>query len=293
MFREACTKARSFTLPVFLLRRDGAGNCSGSIGTFVVVNKEGWIVTAGHIVEQLEKLLKEENEYKEWERARAAIDGDASLSAKEKNRQLTKLQRPPKQKTSRAVGVWAQFPGAARPKIVSGACAPLVDLGVGKLEPFDPAWVKEYPVFKDPTKNYEPGVSLCTMGFPFHKVEPTWDPATNRFLLPPNSFPAPLFPIDGIYTRGIEVIPDPPIPGPAPFPQKWLETSATGLRGQSGGPIFDSKGTIWAIQCQTHSYALGFDKVPNQYLNVGIGVHAETVLGLFRELGMDFAISDY
>jgi hypothetical protein len=131
------------------------------------------------------------------------------------------------------------------------------------------------------------------MGFPFHKVNPAWDAPSNSFRLPPNAFPAPLFPIDGIFTRGIDVLSPTPSPDPPPFPQRWIETSATGLRGQSGGPIFDAKGTIWAIQCQTHSYPLGFDKVPNQYLNVGIGVHAETVMGMFRAMGIDFAMSDY
>ena len=32
--------------------------CSSSIGTFVVVNKEGWVVTAGHILRQWVKLCE-------------------------------------------------------------------------------------------------------------------------------------------------------------------------------------------------------------------------------------------
>lgn len=38
----------------------------------------------------------------------------------------------------------------------------------------------------------------------------------------------------------------------------FIETSTPRLRGQSGGPIFDVNGAIWAIQSQTHHLKLGF-----------------------------------
>ena len=48
MFSSAYAIAREFTFPVVISRRDLKGKCSSGIGVFVVINKEGWISTAGH-----------------------------------------------------------------------------------------------------------------------------------------------------------------------------------------------------------------------------------------------------
>jgi hypothetical protein len=58
--------------------------------------------------------------------------------------------------------------------------------------------------------------------------------------LPPNLFPIPFFPVEGIYTRNIlsEKTQDQSIY------IMFLETSSLGLKGQSGGPICDMEGNI-------------------------------------------------
>ena len=110
----------------------------------------------------------------------------------------------------------------------------VVDLGVVKLEPFDPNWVKVYPVFKDWKKDFEPGRSLCKLGFPFHQFTPTWDPTNKGFILPPGALPLPRFPIEGIFTRTSQIV----IEGPdqPPFPVKYVETSSPGFLGQAAVP---------------------------------------------------------
>ena len=66
-----------------------------------------------------------------------------------------------------------------------------------------------------------------------------------------------------------------------------LETSSPGLRGQSGGPIFDTDGRVWALQSRTTHLPLGFspevevngkEVTEHQFLNVGWGVHSETII---------------
>lgn len=166
----------------------------------------------------------------------------------------------------------------------------VIDLGVGKLDPFDSTWVKTYPVFKDQTKNFEPGKSLCKLGFPFHQFQPTWEAATEKFMLPPGALPMPRFPIEGIFTRISEVR----VEGdekPA-YPIRYLETSSPGLLGQSGGPTFDDQATIWAIQAKTSHLPLGFVG-QNQYFNVGLGVHPDTMFPIFKEAGIAYQLSDY
>jgi hypothetical protein len=109
----------------------------------------------------------------------------------------------------------------------------------------------------------------------------------------------PLFPIDGIFTRIREVVITPNSP---PYRILLVETSTPGLRGQSGGATFDTKGTVWAIQTRTIHVPLGFDPpVPggkagekeHQFLNLGQGVHPETMFHLFNKNKIDFKVSNY
>ncbi len=147
----------------------------------------------------------------------------------------------------------------------------------------------------------QPGRSLCRLGFPFHSVQPVFHPERNAFELPPGSIPLPLFPNDGILTRIVEVEVAPPLDPPPPFKFQFIETSSPGLLGQSGGPIFDQNGTVWGIQSRTVHHPLGFSPpVPggkpsekeHQFMNVGWGVHAETIVGAMRDLGIAFALSN-
>jgi hypothetical protein len=81
---------------------------------------------------------------------------------------------------------------------------------------------------------------------------------------------------------------------------KLFETSSPGLRGQSGGPVFDQDGTIWGLQTDTVSYPLGFDPVvPNsnpaqkvhQFLNVGRCIHVESIIGLLKQNGVKYELA--
>ena len=296
MFRQAIAIASQYTLPIILSRKTVGGACSSMIGAFIIVNDEGWIVTANHILELFKKLSDETQMMRDIETQRNDIKGDAKLSAKERRSRLSKLKRPGKNATDQCSAWW----GRSGVEATSMAGISAGDIGVAQLHPFDPAWVTTYPVFKDPSKNFEPGTSLCKLGFPFHSIQPPWNVQAQNFELPPGALPVPRFPIEGIFTRTIDiVVPGAPAP---PFPLRLVETSSPGLRGQSGGPIFDVKGTIWAVQSDTVHYPLGFDPaVPggksgdteHQFLNVGRGVHPDTIFGLLRNQGVKFQISNY
>jgi hypothetical protein len=280
---------------VVICRKTIAGQCSGSIGTFVVVNRDGWVVTAGHIVTQLHEMMRQVETVKQFHGDLAAIRADTSIGEPERKKRIKKLPKPANNLTERCAQIWAVgLPQGARPLLRTGMAYQHVDIAVAKLEPWDPAWVSKYPVFKDPTKNFEPGKFLCRIGFPFHAVKPQWNEANDRFDLPGGTFPAPFFPIEGIFTRTAELTPRPGDP-PFPFPFKWIETSSPGLKGQSGGPIFDEQGSIWGIQCQTVAYDLGFDTPTKtvQYLNVGVGVHPETLFRVFDAHGVTYQVSNY
>ena len=113
----------------------------------------------------------------------------------------------------------------------------------------------------------------------------------------PSIFPIPRFPIEGIFTRNINAGKS----ADKKFDIQYIETSSPGLRGQSGGPIFDVEGKIWAIQSQTRHLPLGFtpkirkgnqEIEENQFLNVGWGVHIKTILRFLDEHGVKYRKSE-
>lgn len=61
--------------------------------------------------------------------------------------------------------------------------------------------------------------------------------------------------------------------------------------GQSGGPIFDRQGHVWAMQSKTQSLPLGFAPevvigtqrtVEHQFMHVGWGTHIEEILKFLK-----------
>lgn len=294
MFRAAYAIASQFTWPVILSRKTANGKCTCSIGSCVVINPEGWIITAFHLAKQYSALMDGDQAERVRESAVAAVRADQTIDDKERRKRLSAFKAPGPKDTVRGSGWWGRD-GASLTHWIGIEAA---DIAIGKLEPFDPSWVSSYPMFKDPTKDFEPGASLCKLGYPFHQITPSFDEAKNGFVLPAGAVPLPRFPIDGILTR----IADIEVPDPPPYALRWVETSSPGLKGQSGGPIFDTQGTIWAIQVQTAHFPLGFDPpVPNsqkgekehQFLNVGLGVHPETMFGLMKDQGVSFKVSPY
>jgi len=110
MFAKACELARSFTRPVVLSRRDRAGNCSAAIGAFVVVNGDGWAVTAWHIVEEAERSAQAAKEFQAAEVSRAAIYADPPIDKKERSRRLKGLPTFPSDATTNTSAWWSWDP---------------------------------------------------------------------------------------------------------------------------------------------------------------------------------------
>jgi len=295
MFAAACATAKEFTRPVIISYRRHDGTCKASIGSFVIINDEGWIVTAQHIIRKIRHLERAKQAYDADEARRQLIRDSTDLKEDERERQLESTASSAEAITDFSVNWGNEYnPGVELESIKELEEA---DLAVGRLSKFDATSVSNYPQFKDPTKLMNQGTSLCKMGFPFHNVPPVFDESANTFSFP--APPIPFFPIEGILTRIVEVIPN-----PCSYLVAYLETSSPSLRGQSGGPTLDVHGAIWAIQSQTKHIPLGFgnhiqdgskatEHLQNQYLHVGWGTHAATVVGFLRERGIHFNLSPH
>lgn len=289
MFRDACTKARNFTIPVVVSIQTVGGECAAGIGTAIVINDEGWIVTAAHVLKQLSDASEAEQRTRAHEAQIATINNDSSLGAKELRRRLNAIGKPKKTDVNR----WSAWFGHDGFAMGTGLALEQVDLAIAQLQNFDNKKFKEYPVFKEPSKNFDPGTSLCRMGFAFVDVKPVWDHVSSKFSLTEN-VPLPIFPTEGILSRMARLIvldQNTRLPIQTPFPFSFIETSSAGILGQSGGPIFDSDGNIWGIQSSTTSYQLDLNTKVQQYYHVGVGVHAETVIGFLKQNNVKHQVS--
>ncbi|HXB45237.1 MAG TPA: hypothetical protein VNV85_14325 [Puia sp.] len=294
MFAAACATAREFTFPIIISTQNHKGECNAGIGAFVVINEEGWIVTAFHIINQIQDCHNSNNEYKNLLKKRKDLEENMTMKKHDRMHQLNQLKIQPHMIVNFSILTGWEGVGIAEVH-----CIPAIDLAVGRLINFDKKYVRKYPIFKDPSKPMEQGASLCKLGFPFHIIKPIFE-KDKGFVLPAGSFPPPIFPIEGIYTRTVNIQTD----AATTFPLMYIETSSPGLRGQSGGPTVDIQGTIWAIQSQTQHFKLGFggndkgsskeiEHLQNQYLNVGWGIHAQTIISLLREKSVYFSLSTY
>ena len=198
MFSEAIARAGKFTIPVVISSRTVAGKCRCEIGAGVVVNRDGWVLTAAHVL----ALIRSQQESVQAFRARPAAAPDTAPRggwlARRRGRKRTAEKETPAPDVVRDHSVWWGSDGAVLHEVTLDAAN---DLAVGRLQPFDPQQIPCYPVFKRPDGDYRPGRSLCRLGFSFHDIVPTYDEARQAFLLPADSVPLPLFPFEGMLVR--------------------------------------------------------------------------------------------
>ncbi len=271
MFEKAIRDASQYTKPIVVSHRKADGETASDIGTFIVLNDDGWILTANHIMQTVMEMMVEQNAYADYVRQESDIKNNHRFSNADKIREINKIAESLPDNPITNCSMWL---GRDDWQVSGFTCSVKKDLAIGQIQNFSKDSISVYPEFRGPSDGLEIGKNLCRLGFPFHKIKPTYD-EEKGFMLPPNALPIPFFPIDGIYTRTVILEEDDSI--------KFIETSSPGLSGQSGGPIFDTDGRIWALQSHTNHYPLGFDKNKDQFLNCGVGTHVETIVDFLSE----------
>ena len=280
MFAKACERVYKFTRPLIISTRTVDGTVSSSCGTFIIINPEGWILTAGHLFDSFVKYQQDMKKIKEVEeinarKASMAVPGAMTLP--------DTIQLDPKWITNHSF--WWGGDGL---RITSVYVNREIDIALAKLDGFRPDMVQEYPIFRDPD-TMRPGTSICRTGFPFANIATDFDEGSKSFRIRNGVLPLPFFPNDGIHTRNV-LKQNKSKEGN--YDMLYVETSTPGLKGQSGGPIFDTNGHIYAMQVQTNHIPLGFHPiseydgksiVENQFLNVGIGVHGKLLQQIMRD----------
>jgi trypsin-like peptidase len=289
VFADAIQIASGFTFPVAIAHRVWGGQIRAGAAAFIVLNSDGWIVTSSHVFDTALKADQDRLKVQPLQNEIDKIRSDTRLLPNYTASQVRRVEAEADRDWITNLSYWWARDGVT---IRDLSLLPDVDLAIGRLDPFDSASVSRYPTLKNPALNFNPGRSLCRLGFPFHDITATFDPATRDFSMN-TSFT--FFPLDGIFTRTLE---DPARTGK--YHIKLIETSSHGRMGQSWGPIFDTRGHVWGIQSQTRHIPLGFDTevqiggrkvIEHQVINLGEGVHVETLAAVLTDLGVHFEMS--
>jgi len=267
VFSHAIDVASQFTEPYVGLRLRDNGEVFSTMGAFIVVNSDGWILTSGHI---LSEILARQN-------------GSSHTPAS-----------PDEQRIVAHSEIWA-VPGfmQSTPRLITAHVNPVADIGVCKIEPFDAATISAYPVFRDTAVSpIEQGMSVCRLGFPFCDVPASYRQESGEFALDEHAFPVPRFALDGIVARFNRRLTE-----DGTSSALFVETSTPGLRGQSGGPLLDTQGRVCGVQSHTTHVDLGFDAqyatdsglvTERQFLNVGAATHVDEVCSLLDAFGVAY-----
>jgi hypothetical protein len=291
VFAASTTAARAYTFPVVASFRRWDEKVDASVGTFVVLNDNGWIATAAHMLNIGQRMVADRPQVAALRQEIADVEANPDLKPGYRARQLRQLHGKAKPDWLVKTSYWWAVDGVVLQDV---RLVPAVDLAIGKLDPFPRNVFSTHAVIKNPAVGLDPGTSLCRLGFPFPQIQATYDEVANAFRFDVAGLT--YFPIDGIFTR---IVDQGVVPG-ATFSGRWIETSSPGLRGQSGGPVYDTRGRLWGIQSKTIHIPLGFDPEitvqgkqvkEHQFINLGLALHPQSLIEVLTDQGVPFEMS--
>lgn len=293
MFVNAIERVDKFTRPIHsILRNYGSTDIIPCASTMFFINDEGYAITCKHVIEGLIQPADAiNNQYHNFKQEFNAI----TVNGNRRRSAIKALESKYGYTQDITIQVKNSFINCVdKMSQISWNLHPQYDLAVIKFEGFSSLLCSEFPVFIKDSSCIQQGKSLCRLGYPF--------PEFNNFqynknlddiewLGTGNDF-SPKFPMDGIITRLIANGKD--IFG--------IEMSTPGLKGQSGGPLFDKDGVIYGMQFATNSLHLGFDIVNKDitvnnkkkkvsdysFIHLGGCIHVDIIKDFLKSLNIKF-----
>ncbi|MCU0324347.1 MAG: serine protease [Spirosomaceae bacterium] len=288
MFVEAIERVGQYTRPLHTITRTYGGFISAGSATLFFVNEFGVAVTCKHVLELILQADSINQNYQNFKTEKRNLSIGQNLSDLE-NRYNYRNESIIQMKNNFVNSV------SSFQNLTCHAHATL-DLAIIRFEGYSQKFYGSHAVFLKDSSNIKQGKSLCRLGYPFPEFSNFWHNQNTDDIEwtntgNPNS---PSFPIDGIVTRfGADAVGS---------KINTIEISTPGLRGQSGGPLFDTKGLVYGMQSMTSHLHLGFDiqeqeviingkptKVSNHpYLHVGHCIHVDRIKEFLRENNVKF-----
>lgn len=253
MFVKAIETATEFTRPLLCISRTyGSESIEPGGASLIVVNDEGWVLTCKHVALQIKAADSISNKYEKFKIEISTIPkGDKHYKSKlktiEKKYSYVKGKGDVVQLKNNFVDVVDKFTG------LTTYLHPVYDIALIKLDGFGKMLCNHFPFFASDSSILKQGKSLCRLGYPYPEFTNfRYDAAKDDIVWTKDGrVSTPLFPIVGILTRHV-VDEKGRVVG--------VEMSTPGLKGQSGGPLFDTNGLVYGIQSSTITLPLGFDQ---------------------------------
>ncbi len=291
MFTEAIERVAQFTRPIHTISRlYNATEVIPGASTLFLVNDEGWALTCKHVVQQLAASEQVNKTYASFKAELQKLQGDPDYETKK-----AQLERQFNYNNTATVEMKNMFIGCADQ--LSGFqfhVHPHYDLALVKLQGFQQLYCSELPVFQQDESYLKQGRYLCRLGHPFPEFSNyRYNASTDSIEWTNEGYShSPTFPIEGMITRFLG-------DQNGPF---GIEMSTPGLKGQSGGPLFNDKGVVQGMQFATKHLHLGFDiegkeilvngqhKQINDYSFIHLGhcIHVSVIKAFMREKGVVF-----
>ena len=294
MFVEAIKKASTFTRPVRFISRKYAGSAVvPGTATLFFINENGCALTCRHVAREIINAESINRNYDEFKKELSGIRKDGKFSAEKKHAERRHNLSP--DNTAQLKVSFDGLPGLKRFHITMSE---KYDLALIRFE-CDPAIHTGHAVFLKESSLVQPGRLLCRLGYPFPEFSNfAYDSQNDEIIwTKEGNKTTPHFPIEGMITRHI---------GDANGNISGIEMSTPGLRGQSGGPLFDAGGIIYGMQSRTHHLHMGFDMkkeklmingreeiINNQpFMHVGQCVHVDIIREFLDQQKVKYYIGD-
>ncbi|MEO7445491.1 MAG: serine protease [Ferruginibacter sp.] len=292
MFIEAIEKAAAFTRPLHsIMRSYGGKQVLPGAGTLFFVNDEGYAITCKHVLDILAGADTINNNYNAFKQERQAFSSD------NKHRQLLKgLELKYKYTAESIVQVKNNFVDCV--DTMSGFTwhtHPSLDLAILKFNGYGKTFYTEVARFLKNDDDVKQGKFLCRLGFPFPEFTNFAYNAEQDDIhwTTEGVSSSPRFPIEGMITRFLANQEE------GLF---GIEMSTPGLKGQSGGPLFDNKGLVYGMQFSTKHLHLGFDMIDKEimlntgvkkisdyaFLHLGQCIHVKAIKAFLRQHNVKF-----
>lgn len=278
MFQNAIRTIKDVTFPLIVNIQTHNGEAKTSFGTAILLNNDGVFLTCAHMFLLARQFENDRVELSQFNEKLQSI-----TDIKKRNKLLKKANPD-----------WIINFGMYFPRYNTDVNPSTVrinfelDLAIFKLNSlpaFEPGLL--FPTFNK-TKVILSGTSICRLGFPFKSANVTFDSEKHMFNM---DFLSSLnvIPNDGIITQYIDNLAPIEVQGIKRVGSA-IETSTPGLRGQSGGPIFDVDAIILGMQSFTNTTPLDIDgivknkKYPNkkeehipQFILFGVGTSSPQI----------------